>query len=638
MDIFFVISGFVVAYSIGKYRDQGILDYLNNFYKRRLLRIYPVLVVFVITSTMASVLFVPLSQSSKFIEVTGATAIFAISNIFLWLKAGDYFSTDSNYNVFTHTWSLGVEEQYYLIFPFLSYFILVAEAGRYRRAAYGLLLALTVLSLALCAYMTIKSPVTAFYLLPTRFWELASGMLLYLACFKRQRVLRAIPDFAGKYMHVWSALALTLTMASITFADEKLFPFPWAVAPVFSTLLLIFVAVHGRDIWLNKALSNPIVCWVGKISFSLYLWHWAVIVLMKWTVGLDSLWLKAAAVSMMIGLSLVSYYLIENRARNASIFRAVAPARFFAASGAVLLATASFGIGAYLLKPAVTLSQTGNLAVWEPYTLFRSASCSPTRSIEVLGAGQVFTIEPCEPNSRTIYVMGDSHAGAYIRMLSRLAAEDGFRITLYTMGNCKLVDALNLKKTPRCDQFKSDALSLIATAASRGDVVFFPGLYTPRYRDTWALELVKDRSANLKNLAAPDDLKSLLATFARLQERDLSVVLEAPKPLVRTALFRCADWFTQHSSNCAIAPEASRLELLESTAGVRALQSSLKSSLGITVWDPFDILCPPNLEKCPAYISSSPLYYDVDHLSGFANDLLAPSFRALLKALPKDGA
>jgi peptidoglycan/LPS O-acetylase OafA/YrhL len=170
--MFFAISGFVVSRSVGLRPVQPLGAWLAGFYARRIVRILPAVWVCLLLSTLATVLVVPYAYLSGTIQRTGLAAFFGFSNVVLAANANDYFSPLAEFNSFTQTWSLGVEEQYYLVFPFIFVFYVL---GKPRIAGWSLV-AIAALSLGLAAQAMATAPARAFFLITDRFWELAAGV------------------------------------------------------------------------------------------------------------------------------------------------------------------------------------------------------------------------------------------------------------------------------------------------------------------------------------------------------------------------------------------------------------------------------------------------------------------------------
>lgn len=634
VDIFFVISGFIVAYASRSHGSTSVFAYFLDFYRRRVLRIYPVLLLFVFVALVLSVLFVPRVQSSKLIELTGASSVLGLSNFFLWLTSGDYFSTAAEYNLFTHTWSLAVEEQYYLIYPLFAYFALFGSNERNRRLAICFVVVAMICSFLLCVALQPKYQSAAFYLTPFRFWELAAGFLLCVFSFGPKGLVRLPSWCCARFRAALAIFSVGLLAVSLICADGQNFPYPWAIAPTLATVLIIFVVLHSPNGLLSLFLSNQFLRWLGRVSFSLYLWHWLVIVLMKWTVGLDEVFLKVMAVLITLLLSAASYAFIEDPARKAAFLREMPSPKFFVITFLSIFSVVGFGLLGFLAKPKITLSTTGNLDVWDPNSAYHGASCASSKVSQSFYSGFYFHLSPdgCSANGRKIFVVGDSHAGAYMRLYSRLAAEDRFEVYVYTMGGCKLISTFDQKQVAGCADFKRHALAGILNTARSGDVVFFPGHYTRRYRDTWEDEIVPTSDID-DAIDGRQDLVELTDMLSPLVNRGLHLLIEGPKPIARSASFRCADWFSKYQTYCTDDPRADRADLLLRSSNVSEFQTQLAERIGATIWKPFDVLCPPRKEKCDVQIEGSPIFYDTDHLSAFGNDLLYPSIRGVVEGM-----
>lgn len=263
VDIFFVISGYLISNIIFHELEAGKFS-IGRFYERRIRRIQPALLVMVVfTIVMCAVIYVPI-DFKLLAQSVGATVVFS-SNIYFYIKSG-YFDPSAESKPLLHTWSLAVEEQYYLFFP-----ILVLLLWRHaRRHLVSVLMALAVVSFVFSIWQARAASNAAFYLPFDRIWELLIGALLATGVIPPLRTsgLRTLVGFIG----LGAMLA-----AILLFSPHDVFPGERALLPCLGAALLIYAGqggVTGANGWLS---TRPMV-WTGKISYSLYLWHWPIIV------------------------------------------------------------------------------------------------------------------------------------------------------------------------------------------------------------------------------------------------------------------------------------------------------------------------------------------------------------------------
>jgi peptidoglycan/LPS O-acetylase OafA/YrhL len=266
VDVFFVISGYLITGILWRAYESGTFS-LASFWERRIRRILPPLVLVLFASLIAGWLIL-LQEDFKLLGAsTVAQSLFA-ANIHLWRESG-YFQEPAELNPLLHTWSLAVEEQFYLLLPLL---FLIRRLSK--PVLIVLLAAVAALSLALSIYCSYRFPSANFYLLPTRAWELLCGSLLALSgqCLTRGRWMN---EGAG-----WLGLVL---MAGSMFLYENSMRFPGlaALPPCVGSLMVIWSGGHGSST-VAKLLSIRPLVFIGLISYPLYLWHWPLLVFGKW--------------------------------------------------------------------------------------------------------------------------------------------------------------------------------------------------------------------------------------------------------------------------------------------------------------------------------------------------------------------
>lgn len=307
VDVFFVISGFLITTILLKDFDKKVFSF-SNFWLRRIRRILPVLVV-VVFATLIVGQFVLYAPDVYYLGKQGIASLLSYANISQWLTAGNYWGYGAENSPLLHTWSLSVEEQFYLIFPLLIFIAL-----KYLRNWLApLVFILCILSFALFVYGTKNHPDATFYLLPTRAWELGVGAFLAIYLYNN-------PDFLQGRHHLTlqslSLLGLIAVAASYFLIDGSKGLSPLMIIPVIGTGLIIAFS-KTKDTFVNKFLSLPVLVYIGTISYSLYLWHWPVLVLSK-NISLKTQ--NEIPTFLLLGLicllSILSYHFIEKPTRN----------------------------------------------------------------------------------------------------------------------------------------------------------------------------------------------------------------------------------------------------------------------------------------------------------------------------------
>src|SRR5476649_1669486 len=260
VDIFFVISGYLISTIVLRQLSAGRFSFLD-FYGRRARRLLPALLAVLVACLVAGWLLLLPREFKEFGRHVAAAAAF-VPNIMLWHESG-YFDTSASAKPLLHLWSLGIEEQFYLLWPLL---LVAIPRGKGRMLALTALLA--VISFAYSVYATDHQPVAAFFSPMSRWWELMLGGLL--AQFTRKR-----PSLGHCRDNVASLAGTLLIAATLLLLDsEEGFPGWWALPPAAGTFLLLLA---GSRAWVNRLLSNRLLVGCGLISYPLYLWHWPIL-------------------------------------------------------------------------------------------------------------------------------------------------------------------------------------------------------------------------------------------------------------------------------------------------------------------------------------------------------------------------
>jgi peptidoglycan/LPS O-acetylase OafA/YrhL len=400
VDVFFVISGYLISRNIFSEIEAGRFG-IAHFYEHRLRRIFPAYSVVLLAMIGLSLLH-DLPSESRAFGATLLAALGSVSNIHFFFNT-DYFSTFGESQSLLHTWSLSVEEQFYLILPIL---VLVLYQRNRRRLEWTLV-GLFALSLAFSIPAAFGSPLAAFYLLAARAWELLLGSLLALGLVRvpENRAAREALAAAGLVLIVGSMALLT-----------PLTPFPGAAAipPCLGTAMIIAAGERG-DSAVSRILSWTPFTFLGAISYSLYLWHWPVLVAHHTGLifsGLGSKMLERGAVlALSLLLAVLSWWLIERTTRN----RRLVPTRALLAGSAAMVALIC-GAGFVLLGTSGLPGRFSSDAVaaaayleYSPAAAYREGRCFLQRTDSFTDLDR----QACLPNveGRPNYLLiGDSHA------------------------------------------------------------------------------------------------------------------------------------------------------------------------------------------------------------------------------------
>lgn len=414
VDVFFVISGFLISTIIFKSLSTDNFSF-TDFYARRIKRIFPALfVVLLVTYGLGwhSLLADEFRQLGKHI----AAGAGFVANLVFWSEAG-YFDNASETKPLLHLWSLGIEEQFYIVWPLLLWL-----AWKRRLNLLVVTIAVALASFALNMTAVGSDEVAAFYSPQTRFWELLCGALLAWFTLQRKGTLVSAATATVK-ANPGLLSVLGLSMLAFGFwqiTPEVAFPGIWAVLPVAGSVLIIFA---GPQAWLNRTvLANRLMVWFGLISFPLYLWHWPLLSLARIVEsGMPAATTRLAAVALATALAWLTYRFIEQPIRRNSPRSAVAIL--------VVLMACAGGVGFYAYtrtgipeRPVIAMNavlNSGFDGATGPYL-------APGCGIEDPAQQALFAV--CESDSRgnvRYALMGDSKAGALYAGLMRTSTEAG---------------------------------------------------------------------------------------------------------------------------------------------------------------------------------------------------------------------
>lgn len=305
VDVFFVISGYLISTIIITNLNNETFS-LSDFYRRRVRRLFPALIVVMIFCLVFG-WFVLLPQEYAYLGEHIAAGVAFISNWVLWRESG-YFDFSAELKPLLHLWSLGIEEQFYIVWPILLWIVISKRLN-----ITAVLLVSAAVSLILSIALTGSDPIAAFYLPWTRFWELICGSLLANWMMRNQNQDDSRKSYVIKNICSVAGLSL-IVLGSLLITKESKFPGWLALIPVIGTTLLIY---SNKQAYLNSfVLSNRILVWVGLISFPLYLWHWPLLVFARILENeTPSRYIRITTVLLSILLAWLTYIAIEKPIR-----------------------------------------------------------------------------------------------------------------------------------------------------------------------------------------------------------------------------------------------------------------------------------------------------------------------------------
>ncbi|QNE46282.1 acyltransferase [Glaciihabitans sp. INWT7] len=630
VDVFFVISGYLITCHLLTELERHGRIRLGRFYVRRARRILPAALAVLVLTVVASLALVPPLRLPEILKDAAATALW-VPNVRFAIDKTDYLSGSAP-SPLQHYWSLGVEEQFYLFWPLLL--LLIFVLARRSKRMLGLAVAvLAVLSFAACLLVSPVAQPVAFFSLPTRAWELAvGGVVVFLVPLARRLAGGHAAPLAG--VVGWIGLAATIGGALLLGTEpgtETAYPGVATLVPVLGTALVILAgsagAAPGRSV--GRLLAVRPLQYLGRISFSLYLVHWPLLVVAHERLGLATplpSWLGVALALVAVPLAAALYAGVESPLRLSSGSSARSTPLLAVAIPTVIAVALLATVLVVESNPLRSNRAAGPTAITAPPTAtdFVPRDLAPTLAGAAADTGALYkrgcqqTLGESEPlrctfgdrGSPVVMVLfGDSHAGRWASALDEVARARGIRLETYTKSGCRSEERDSLWDDPAnrsCTQWRKNVVARLSL--EKPDVIVLTNHLGPT-------------SPSNDGAVQADWERAATSTMERLPAAS-RVITIADTPQFPASPPDCLSAHLADTSTCSIPRETAF-----STA-ISSAQSTVAARTGSGFVDLSDFFCSPT--TCAPIIGSTLVYSDEHHMTATFSRLLAPALDAAL--------
>lgn len=604
VDVFFVISGYLISTNIFKQQARNRFS-LADFYARRVKRIFPGLLL-VLIATLALGWFALLSDEYRLLGKHATAGALYYSN-FVLMKEDGYFDGSADLKPLLHLWSLGVEEQFYIVWP-----LLLMLLRKWRVSIVRTMLVLIGLSFAWNVYQSSANLTVDFYSPVTRFWELLAGALLAWYQLQVRTTEHTIQITLGKTApNIISFVGLLLLCLGFVSLDRThAFPGAWALIPVLGAVCVIYAGEHA---WTNRLLAHPVAVWFGLISFPLYLWHWPILVYARILAGGEPMWwVRVAAVLLAVLLAWMTYRFVEQPIRKGRKTRLVIIVL-------CILMVGVAGFGRYVKaknglpsRAVVTQNQEIDAALnYDWKTGFRYHKCFVEVSKRFVDYAQV-----CEGSnsnaSLKLVLWGDSYAASLYQGLDTQVRKSGtVSLHQYTAPGCPPVLGYTMAKNRACHTNNANVIEKIK--AIRPDMLVVAG--------NWDTYMSGEKGGEIV------DLTKFKATLNELKKytRSERIFVVGQLPIYEVDQARM--YVRRPIVGSSEIPMRTYHQFKKHAFEYNRLIKEVSMEEGVRFVDPLAILC--NASGCLLSLDEAkpvPLSYDKGHLTGKGSNYLVERF------------
>ncbi|AJJ09703.1 acyltransferase family protein [Yersinia rohdei] len=605
VDIFFVLSGYLITTIIFTQMNAGVFS-LKDFFIRRIKRILPAMVAVLLVSSVFAFYFL-LPDSLIIYVKTLLASLFFVSNLYFFGE-DTYVSDSSEYKPLLHTWSLSVEWQFYLIFPFLCLWLF----KRFKNKKLTIIFSLFLLSLVLSNILAYRQPNFAFYMLPSRMWELMAGSIVAIIILENKLNVGKI------YYKVFPVVGLVLITLSILFInDGMLHPSVITLIPVLGTCLIILFS-RDKNLASNFLSLKPMI-FIGAISYSIYLWHQPLFVFYRIKIGEIGMSTSILLILLSIVISVLSFYLIEKpfRTKQLSRWKLIV----ITASPIILIM-----FSAFILVKNSSSDQTETFMSPLAKKMYEDFKVPEFRRLKGNSEGKNYLsgektidctnrspLEACKFGDESWVVLGDSYAASFEYALQNELAEKGHGIISLTYEQCSFVsEKLWFGTAPECPEINRQRWQVINNFTDKK--TFLIAANYAQFKDVKVVQEGEKKSNGMPVVGEELVWESLAENINKLLSLGHRVVVIYPIPSISTDVkieyFRLLNMTNSHINK--VYDKRTKGYYAALSLG-ETLDNSLTSNPNLIIIKPVDSLCSDN--RCLIINKDGGLYNNGNHLS-----------------------
>jgi peptidoglycan/LPS O-acetylase OafA/YrhL len=631
VDVFFVISGFLITNLLSDKLQNNTFSF-SEFYERRIRRLAPALVFVLLSSFVVAFIYFTQLDFVLFSKSLVATSAF-LSNVHFMRQTSSYFAVDSAFKPLLHTWSLAVEEQFYFAYPAFL-FLLIRRFGGH---VVQILISFLVLSFIGSCVGVVFAPEATFYLLPTRAWELLLGAIISLYFTSKD-----LDPVAREWMAGLGIVGIAVAVWSLN--SQSPFPGINALPPCLGAALIIWANTQTTIV--SRVLSSPFVVFFGLISYSLYLWHWPIIMFYKYIVN-DQMNLveKLLVVALAVFVATLSWRFVELpiRRRRDGLNRWTV----FVLAGSVSVCLAMLGLWGVVDNgvPERLASQITRYGASASDVNPERSNCNEMTPDQILRGD--FCKVGLASRKPDFLVWGDSHADPWMPVFDAIARERGKAGWFAVYNGCPSLLGIRLPgvRTPKCREFNE----AVAKAIERENI------HVVILISRWSLYIYGNEHAQEAQRWLPDPI------ISAANGPDVSATdLDGKKRIFESGVSQTLEWLLTRGIRTWIVDEVPlqsvdvpnylarmastgkmplgrlRSEIEAREAFVRGIFERYSNKIAGQI-DPVTVLCPANEMRCRIEERNSSLYADNNHLSVFGAKTLSALLDPLFQSITLQG-